>query len=235
MTLLSMIQSASDGLTGVSKPNVVVNSADQNVRLLLNLADQEGQELAQEHPWQALNNLATHTTVALQNQGAMTTIAGADFAWIVPDTMWDHSFQWPLQGPLRAQEWRNLIVRTQTGPRPYWRIRGNNLEMYPVPAAGNTVTFEWQSKNWCESSGGTGQSSWAADDDVGRLDEPLMTLGIIWRFLERRGLDYAEPFRKYEMRKRNLQARDGGARRLRAGAPRGMSGSVMTPEGSWVL
>ena len=50
--------------------------------------------------------------------------------------------------------------------------------------------FEYQSNEWCESSGGTGQTAWADDADVGVLDEELMLLGIEWRFRRAKGLSY---------------------------------------------
>jgi len=108
---------------------------------------------------------------------------------------------------------------------------------FPVPTAGHTIAFEWVTKNWCESSVGTGQSAWAADNDVGRLDEGLMTAGLIWRWKESQGLEYAEDFRKYEILVNDAIARDGVKGHLLMGGTHGSRfiGRDSVPEGSWTL
>ena len=64
-----------------------------------------------------------------------------------------------------------------------------------------------------------------------------MSLGVVWRFLKAKGLDYAEPFRTYESQLLLLTAKDGGKRSVQMGRsydfrrPR-----VPTfPDGSWNL
>lgn len=232
MTLLTVIQGATDGLTGISRPSVVITSTDQNVLTLLRLANVEGQFLAQRYAWQALNNEATHTTVATQSQGAITTIAGTDFDWIIPDTMWNRTQQWPVPGPVSPPDRQLMLARTQAGPYSQWWISGNTLNFYPAPTASQTVVFEWQSKNWCQSSGGAGQSAWAADTDTGILNEAIMTQGIVWRYRASKGLDYAEAFRTYELLVANAIGRDGGRKTLLAGTPRNTAG-LTVQEGSW--
>jgi len=44
----------------------------------------------------------------------------------------------------------------------------------------------------------TAQTQWAADTDVGVLDEYLITLGVRWRMLCRLGLAYSEELDEYE-------------------------------------
>lgn len=233
MSLLTIIRNATDGLTGVTRPVSVLASTDENVRLLLRLANMEGQDLAQRYAWERLNREASHTTAAAQDQGAVTAVAGDDFDWIVPDTMWNTTLQRAVPGPLGPQERRRLLARTQAGPYSAWWLSGGRLQFYPAPAAGQTVTFEWQSKNWCEATDGTGLSAWTSDNDVARLDEELITLGVIWRFLKNKGLDYSEEFRAYEMRLANRVGRDGGRRALHMGGGGAAFGAPYVPEGGW--
>ena len=95
----------------------------------------------------------------------------------------------------------------------YW-IQGKHLYLDPVPTAADTGAFVYKSNWWCEDSGGNGQKAWAADTDVGRLDEDIMKLGIIWRWLKRKGFDYAEDFNTYEKRITDAKAQDGANNRL---------------------
>ena len=104
---------------------------------------------------------------------------------------------------------------------------------YPTPAAGNTWTFEYQSVHFCEAANGTGQSSWQADTDVGRLDESLMMLGLVWRFKKKNGLDYSEDYRVYEQKVANATGRTGGKKVLNMESGGSSAMGVYVPEGDW--
>ena len=74
------------------------------------------------------------------------------------------------------------------------------------------------SGNWCESNGGTGQQVWSDDTDVGRIDEELLTLGLIWRWKAMKGFSYQEEFNEYERQVADAIARDGTKAILNAAA-----------------
>lgn len=50
--------------------------------------------------------------------------------------------------------------------------------------------------------------TFTADTDVALIDEKLLTTGLEWRWLKSKGLDYAEEFRRYEMRLVRIMGRD---------------------------
>lgn len=233
MTILSMAQAAARRLN-LSSPSAVIGNTNKEVIQLLNLANEEGIDLAQRHRWQRLLNESTFSSVATESQGAITTLAGASFGWICNDTVWNRTRNRRMF-PVDDVQWQNMKSSSITGPDEYFRIRGNLFIVLPTMTASQTVAFEWVSKNWCQSSGGTGQSVWTADTDTGILDENLMTQGIIWRFKKYKGLDYAEDFNQYEAMVANAMARDGAKKRLSTG------GTITTrfldrrsiSEGSW--
>ena len=231
MTLLTIIQGASDTI-GLSRPSAVVSSTDGNVRTLLALAQTEGRELLERYSWPQTQTEATHTSLAAELQGVMTTIAPG-FGYMINDTFWDRDLNQPVTGPLTPSEWQGLKARTATGPYSSYRLQGGKLYAYPAPAAGSTWAFEYQSTYFCQSSGGTDQSAWAADTDVGNLDENLMQMGVIWRFKKKNGLDYSEDFRVYEQKLANDTARVGGKRALSMnGGGLGNTG-IFVAEGTW--
>lgn len=233
MTILSMAQAAARRLN-LSSPSAVIGNTNKEIIQLLNLANEEGIDLAQRHRWQRLLNESTFSSVATESQGAITTLAGASFGWICNDTVWNRTRNRRMF-PVDDVQWQNMKSSSITGPDEYFRIRGNLFIVLPTMTASQTVAFEWVSKNWCQSSGGTGQSVWTADTDTGILDENLMTQGIIWRFKKYKGLDYAEDFNQYEAMVANAMARDGAKKRLSTG------GTITTrfldrrsiSEGSW--
>lgn len=227
-----MVQNACDTI-GLTRPSTVISSTDGNIRTLLALAQTEGRELRERYSWPQTQREATHTTLAAELQGVMTTIAPG-YSYLINGTFWNRTLTQPVTGPLSPVEWQALKARTATGPYSSFRIQNGNLYAYPAPSAGNTWAFEYQSTYFCETSGGTDQTAWAADTDVGILDENLMQLGIVWRFKKKNGLDYSEDFRVYEQKLANDTARVGGKKVLdmRGGGPIAASG-VYIPEGSW--
>lgn len=233
MSLLTTVQNAATTLN-LNSPSSVIGNTNKEIIQLLSLSNREGRTLAQRHSWQRLTTESTFTSVATESQGAMTTLAGTNFGWIKNDTVWNRTRNRKMF-PVDDVQWQMLKSNTITGPDEYFRIRGNTFIVIPTMTASHTVAFEWVSKNWCQSSGGTGQSAWAADADTGLLDEEIMTLGIIWRFKKAKGLDYAEDFNDYEVMVVNAIARDGAKKRLAT------SGTITTrfldrrsvSEGSW--
>jgi|TARA_R100001530_G_scaffold3596_5_gene5288 hypothetical protein len=234
MTLLSIVQDVATEI-GLASPTTVIGNTDKQIIQLLQMAQREGRQLGDRYDWEAMQIEATFTQSAAASQGAMTTVAGTDYKYIINDTMWNRSTQLPILGPLDQRDWQALQAFSVTGPYPQYRIQNNTLYFSPDGAnATDTIAFEYKSKNWCESSGGTDQAAWAADDDVGLLDEDLMALGITWRWMKRKGLDYAEDFNIYESRVVDAMARDGGKRTLRPNTGReDRIPGILVPQGSW--
>lgn len=235
MALLGMIQTVCRRLALVS-PTVVIGSTDQQIIQLLNIANEEGEDLAARGRWQILTSEATFTSVATESQGAMTTLAGTDFGWIADETVWNRTENRPIC-PITDIQWQQMKASGVTGPLTNFRIRGGNFIALPTMSAGDTVAFEWVSENWCQSTGGTAQSVWTADTDTGRLSEKLMELGILWRWKQAKGLQYAEDFATYERRVENAMARDGVKPRLLLGGGGGsrfLSRRIVV-DGNWTL
>lgn len=231
MSLLTIVQNAAD-LCGIPRPSIVAGATDTTVRRLYALAKIEGKSLCQRHRWSALITEATHTTLAAESQGLLETIAPG-FSWMVGGTIWNRTQQDHLGGSLTPQEWQEDKAQLSTGPYSRFRIKNKRLYLYPAPAAGQTIAFEYGSRYWCESSGGTDQDTWAADTDVGLLDEHLMTLGLRWRYLQINGLDYGEAFRSYEVEVANAIGRDASPPSVNIADERMIPRGIRVPDGSW--
>jgi len=143
----------------------------------------------------------------------------SDFRAPLDNTFWDRSRFWSMRGPLSPQQWQlyksSVIGRASIQRRMRFR-RGPNATMVlsidPVPTDNaSQLVFEYVSNAWCESSGGAPQTSWLADTDVGILDEYLIRLGLKYRVLERKGLNYAAALDDFEAAVSRAMSRDGGA------------------------
>lgn len=210
MSLLTLVQDAADRL-GIVRPSLVVGSADQQVRQLLGLAQEEGKELARRHPWQGITKEKTFTAAATETQ---TGVIPSDFDRIVNGTFFNRTLKRRVEGPLNAPEWQNYKASTTTVLFDAYRIRGDVMLLAPTPTAGDSYAFEYVSTFWCTtaSSSTPTLAAFEADTDIGLINEEIMTLGVVWRFLKAKGLDYSEPFRSYEAQLLLMAGRDGGHR-----------------------
>lgn len=225
-TLLTIIQDVSDRI-GLPRPSIVVGSTDPQVRSLLSLANQDGMDIMRRHNWQVLTLEKTFTTLAAETQ----TGALADgFDRFIQGTFFNRTKARPVQGPLTPQEYADYKGRLSTWAFEMFRLRGNDILLLPAPAAGETIAYEYVSQYWV---GGTA-SSFENDTDEPVIDAELMRLGITWRFLRARGLDYSEPFSQYEAALAQAIGRDGGTRTLSMGPPRPFRPRPPTPpDGNW--
>lgn len=234
MTLKTLINDAQDILS-LPTSSVVVSSTDPNVRMLKTLANREGKILARAYPWQAITTEQTFTSVAATIQtGAVPT----DYDRIINKSMFNRTQQRRCTGPLDPEEWQSQQALTTSLLTDAFRFRGDDILITPTPEAGDTYAYEYVSKNWCQSAGGTGQDAWAADDDTAKLDEELILLGVIWRFRKARGFDYSEEFNTYEFEVAQAKMRDGGKRARNYGADSSLYEHMRPPtviEGNWNL
>lgn len=236
MTALTIVQDVCSRL-GIAQPTAVFSSQDQQIIQLRTLMNQEGQELARgvnfEHAWTKLITEKTFTTVAAAIQ---TSAVPTDFGWYINESLWNRTTMRKLLGPVTAEQWQaQQALNTGAVPDAWFRFRGGNLLIYPSPTAGQTAAYEYVSSYWCQNSGGSSQASMSADSDTAILDETLITLGVEWRFLKQKGLDYAESFRTYQIEVNKAIARDGGRPRLSMSRPVVPRFNGNIPESGWSL
>ena len=235
MSLLTLIQNVADDI-GLNRPTSIIGSGTKDIRQLVALANKEGEELVNRYMWQFRFNEVLHTTVALALQGTMTAIAGNGFKYIVNDTIWDRDQSLPILGPIAARDWQALEAFPVTGPYTQFRIQNDSLFFDPIPTAGITVAFEYISESFCKDVLGNELSQWGNDTDVGICDEKIMRLGIIWRWFQRKKLDYNEDFVAYEKRVADAMAQDGGKQMQRLDGRTGdRVPGIFVPEGNWSL
>lgn len=208
MTMLSTIQHFCRR-TNLTVPSTVLGTTNEQIAQIMAILEEEGADLSGRGDWQYLTQEATHTTVATESQGAITTIAGSDFRYIKNNTIWDRTENLPLI-VLDGVDWQAEKGFATTSPRYHIRLRGNNLVSNPIPPAGNTWAFEWVSWNWIlDNDGTTTKQYFTEDTDTFLIPEPILLAGLRWRWKKEKGFDYAEDFNTYEALVRDALGRDG--------------------------
>ena len=235
MTIASIVQQFSRR-SGVQYPATVVGSTDDGVLQMLALLEEEGNDLASRGAWESLTREATLTTVATESQGTVASIATNGFRYIKNQTIWDRTDKLPVLGATDSVDWQALKAMASTGPRYQYRIRGGELLVNPVPAAGHDWRFEYVSQNWILGADGTTYKQYATlDTDTVLLPETLLIMGLRWRWLKEKGLNYAESFNSYEAQVKDALGRDGGKPVLQMEMDdRRAKPGVWIPSGSWI-
>ena len=219
MTILSAIRSAVLRVQGVALTEVFASTELVAVEMA-DLSNEVAADIAKSHDWRNLTKVATITG------GGETHALPSDYDRMVMASDIDDATNWfwGYEAFGSVNDW----LRFKGGAYPImspggWIIIGGEFQFYP--AVTGEATFPYVSNAWAKSEAGVARSQFIADTDTFVLDERLLTLGLIWRFLDQKGYPYSEAMATYEMALSQAQARDKGARVIRSGG-RVMGGNV---------
>lgn len=237
MAMLQVIQ-AFCKRTNLPVPTTVAGSTDPQITQLQALLEEEGNDLASRGSWEGITFEANLTTLALEDQGAMTTIAPNGYRYMINDTIWDRTTILPVCGPMSPKNWQAMKALFSTGPRFRYRMRGGHLLVNPVPPASDQWYFEYVSQNWIlGANGSTYKQYFTLDTDTILLPETLVLMGLRWRWKKEKGLDYAEDMRTYEFQVKDALGRDGSKTTIQMdNSPQiGPRPGIFVSPGNWPL
>lgn len=193
MAFPTVLQVVQEAMAEVIRENLtsLVGNTDPDARLLLQLLNRQGRDLAKkgEFGWTILQRLHSFTTV----NGTADYALPSDFGRIIDRTAWDTTQLAPMTGPLMPATWRavksSLLAGSPTMTRR-WRLlreslsdQGLSFTLDPVPDGAYDLVFEYVSNGWCQSADlATLRDTVAADTDLCILNRDLMVMGIKWRW-----------------------------------------------------
>lgn len=233
MSLLTIIQSAADKI-GVKRPTLVVSNNTPTIIQLLDYCNQSGDELMRSYDWQVLTKEKTFTSVASETQ---TDMVATDLDRFINETFWNRTQRRPFKGPLSPQEWQQIKATVVTPVREVFRQRGGDILIQPVPSAGDTFAYEYVSTQWRTDTNDTAIDSFSADTDKSLISENLITLGIVWRYKQARGLPWEGDYAIYETQVKLRAMRDAPKRTVDMAndAPYERMPVIGVPESNWNL
>lgn len=210
MTVLSTIQAVCTKI-GLDVPTAVIGSTDREHVELTALANEMAERIAERHEWQKLKKEATFT-----GDGVIENFdLPSDY-----DRMLQGGEVWNSRtnNPMDSVDTNTWLGREVRGYEVYsaYTFVGNQMQIRPVMATGETARFYYISNQFITGAGGD-DSTFMADADTFLLPERLLRLGIIWQWRESKGLPYAEDMNTFEEALAREIRTESGAKMLRIG------------------
>ena len=135
-----------------------------------------------------------------------------DFDRLIDRTDWDKTQHWEMLGPETAQQWQWLKSGfISTGPRIRFRPLGATFQICPAIGSAHLLGFEYVSKYWAATTGGTAQGSFTADTDTCIFNDRLMVLALKRKYFEIKGFDTTAIERDYNEELNLAKAHDAGS------------------------
>lgn len=210
MSLLSVIRRA-NALVGQRRPTSAAASPDaSSTAQMVEMARLEAESLSGRHdwsgaivPWQFMSSAGDNQYAALPDDFDRFTRSGGVYG---PSGA--------LSGPLDRNQWGELTSFPLKGGGSVgsFRVVGGRMQIYPAPAANQAYRFDYITKNLYLAADGTPKAEWLLDTDTCVLPEDVIALGVVWRWLQFKGLDYSEAMRNAELEFEKKAGADSGRR-----------------------
>lgn len=197
MSLLSALNDV-QRLSSLPVTAAIVGNGEESQQLLLGLARTAANQMLRKKPWALLQLEHTFTTSAatLQADGLPD-----DFDRLLKGTFWNADQRRQLV-PTSARDWRRLVSSSSAGSSmQYYRLRARRqLHIYPAPDAGVNMVFDYISNALVlDHDGVTYKSNLEADTDDYVFGDETLKLDVRWRYLQEKGLEYAEALKDFEV------------------------------------
>lgn len=136
----------------------------------------------------------------------------SDYDRIENKTVYNKTNRWSVIGPKSPQEWQWLKASyIATGPRMRFRIIDNKFAIWPMPADGLVLGFEYISNAWVKHLDGSTSSRFTSDSDTTLYPEGLLEMGVKMRFLEAKELDSTAEATYFSRELSKFKAQNAGA------------------------
>ncbi len=203
--LLQIATSVSRRLPLSNDPTSVVGNSDPQVKQMLELLQEEGDELIERHEW---SQMYFYWQFVVANAQTQPGVPGSQFDLALYPTDFNRltndssvyrqdSILTPMSGPVPSDSWWRLLTVPGTFPG-FWRLVDGGMESIGV-GTGVICTVPYISNNWIlDKDGVTTKPLWASDTDTPKIQDDLFILGGRWRWKQSKGLDYGEDMETYE-------------------------------------
>jgi hypothetical protein len=238
MNLLQIVQ-AFCGRRALPIPTSVISNPDPGVLQYLGIMNELLEDLQIRNAWQRNTFETTFVSTASEDQGNINTLCPYGFEAILWETLFDRTQRLPLFGGVSPAEWQARKAFNITGPYYQFRLRQNKLLFTPALPVGHTIAFEYQS-SWFVAAGEAVPASpykayWGNDLDTFTLGDSIPLAWMAWKWMEKKGFDYAEAFSFYERLLAVKAAKDARPQSVNISDQcRDLVPGIFVPYGNWM-
>lgn len=223
MAILAALQSASLRIAG-QRPASFFGSSELLAQELADLSNEVANDICQYQDWQKLTKVHNITG----DGSAEEYDFPADYSrQLLNADMQDlQSWAWGYQhitdiNDFLFQKQRGMILTPGA-----WIIYGGQMHFTPAPSG--DASFPYISKNYAiDSATLNPKAAFDADTDEFILEERLLTLGLIWRWREMKGLGFAGDQEAFTKALDEYASKDAGSKVIRWG------GTIFNRRGPW--
>lgn len=196
MNILQIAQDAAD-ICAVQRPTNLFGSNIQNDQLFASVVASTLDSLMRHAEWQAITREASFQTYDGQKEYLLDNIA-PDFHSLVNGTLFTKDDYRETIGAITEEKWADLKHYHTPEIDIVFKIQNNKIKFLKNPGC-MKLHFTYKSNAVCyDAKTEQPKPKATANTDIPVFDAYLVKLGIIWRWLKRSGLDYAEEYNEYQ-------------------------------------
>lgn len=192
---------------GLEIPSVLYSSTERTWQKMGVMVNTCARQILEEYDWQRLIKTTTVT-----GDNVLTAFPlPSDYDRMVSDAnLWGTSWTWyPAQQVFAFNDWLELQSYDIETWQPRWMLYGGNLNVMPIIATGETLTYGYISNSIVV---GTDPTQFTADTDQFVLDERLLRLSLIWNWKKSEGRDFQPEAQEYAEAMGRAKFKDPGSR-----------------------
>jgi hypothetical protein len=216
MSLLTIMQEAMV-LAGLDPPDTVIANTDPTVRQFKVLSKIVAEELVRDYEWPQL--LARST---LTGDGTSTVYdLPLDFSrWVSGHVFYKSDNTGDIYRSVTTEQMNYIKQSNITPLYPVWTRFGDTLDFFPAVPLNEVIKAYYVSEYWAIDSALLNRSrDWAADDDYSVIQERLVTLGTVAKYMASRGFPSVSAFAEYTEAVRQAIGEHSGAENIDLSMP----------------
>jgi hypothetical protein len=213
-TLSAIVQNVAS-MVAFPVPSDPAGDSDPAVQQMVQAANMAGIELLTMYDWQELiKNYEIPISSTYTGQKEKSFPLPDDFFDWIDQTNWNATTQFPSLGPVSAQMWQQLLIRTTLPTLSfYWQVRDNMIYVLAPPDAPQVMNVFYVSQAWVQDQDDPDlfKNRITKNGDKCLLDATLITLYTRVKWLEMKGLDSSAAMRDFQIAYENRKGAFKGA------------------------
>ncbi len=202
-TILEICKEVAD-IAAVKRPKDLFNTSGQHECIFLSVVKSALDSLQRYADWQELTKEGCLRTIEGKSQYSIKDFA-PDFYSLLNNTIFIKDSHERVIGAITPEQWMKEKYFFSPGTNIKFKIQNGRFIFLNSPVGGMRIVFQYRSNNivW-DFNTFEEKNTLTKNTDVPIFDEYLVKLGVLWRWLKRNGLDYAEEYNEYyrELKKR---------------------------------